>query len=251
MPKKPDALSLGPNEKIMWTGNRAKRSIISSTGKGLRLLIVMIFLFLITSIAIALGSQYSFPSVCCGHLLFLIFIIIISPFIITKKYQYAITNRRVFARKGIGARNISEIRLENVVNTTYEQGFIGRMLDFGNLQFNSAAGADQGVVFEGIKNVKNVDQKFKQIRASANREQRQPQSNIQQTVNIHTGPSRSEQPPPPPKPADAQVKEEKEKLKEEPEKLKPSDTDKKYCPNCGAEVKPDAKYCMECGEKLG
>jgi len=244
MPKKPDALSLAPDEEIKWVGNRAKRSIISSTGKGLKTVIGLIFLFLITSIAIAVESQYSFGGVCFAHFILLIVLILISPFIVEKKYQYAITNKRVFARKGIGTRSITEIPLEKVVNTTYEQGFIGRLLNFGNLQFNSAAGADQGVAFVGIRNVKNIDQKFKQIRTSKSIGQKQPQRNVQQTVNIQGSRSRSEQPaPPPPKPADAQVK-------EEPEKLESTDTDKKYCPDCGEEIMREANYCIGCGKRL-
>jgi len=33
MTEKPDGLSLGPEEDLLWTGNRAKRSIVSSTGE--------------------------------------------------------------------------------------------------------------------------------------------------------------------------------------------------------------------------
>jgi|GEM_PF-4274836 len=38
--------------------------------------------------------------------------------------------------------------------------------------------------------------------------------------------------------------------KEELEKQKSSDTDKKYCPRCGEEIRPDDNYCMQCGERL-
>ncbi len=38
--------------------------------------------------------------------------------------------------------------------------------------------------------------------------------------------------------------------KEESKKLESSDTDKKYCPNCGEEIIPDANYCIGCGKRL-
>ena len=38
--------------------------------------------------------------------------------------------------------------------------------------------------------------------------------------------------------------------KEESKKQKSSDTDKKYCPRCGEEIRPDDNYCMHCGKRL-
>ena len=27
-------------------------------------------------------------------------------------------------------------------------------------------------------------------------------------------------------------------------------TEKRYCPNCGTELRPEARFCPECGEKI-
>lgn len=103
-----------------------------------------------------------------------------------------------------------------------------------------------GVVFKGIKNVKNINQKFKQIKASeVEQYKEQPQGKIQQTVNIQTSKPQSNQPKPP-KPAD--VKEpKKEKLEAPPP---PDSKDTQYCKHCGAEIDANFTYCSKNGEKL-
>jgi len=38
--------------------------------------------------------------------------------------------------------------------------------------------------------------------------------------------------------------------KEESKKQESSDTDKKYCPRCGEEIRPEYNYCIHCGKRL-
>ncbi len=265
MSKKPDALSLGPNERVIWSGNRAKRSFLSSAGKGLKLVIVLTFLFLITSGLLALETRYGFGELCFVHLLFLAGLVIFGPFIFQYKYEYAITNERVFARVGIGGRRINEIRLENIVNTTYNQGFIGRILNFGNLQFNSAAGASQGVVFKGVKDVKSLNQKVKNILASELNLDQSPR--VQQNINIKADrysyqppqQSQSMNPPSPPSNENKDLNKDipKFKKKEIPSLQKKTDIESepnrkiKFCKNCGYDkIDNESIYCEKCGHKI-
>ncbi len=181
--EKPDDLAMGPDEKIMWTGNRSKRSFITSKGKGVRIFfglgVAMVFLAGI----VALESAYSIGETCTLFLFIFFGLMAILPFTFQNKYQYAITNKRVFSKKGFSDRKINEIPLEKVVNTTYSKSFMGSLLGFGDLQFNSAAGADHGVVFQGIKNVKGINQRFKQIKAAMEDEDRNL-NKFYQRVNV-------------------------------------------------------------------
>lgn len=268
MAKKPDSLSLAPGEKVLWNGNRSKRSFISSTGKGLKLLILLVFASVFIAGLMALGSPYSIGETCCLFSFLLLGGVVVLPFLFQQKYQYAITNKRVFSRVGIFTRKINEIPLGKVVNTTYQQGFIGRLLGFGDLQFNSAAGADQGVVFKGIKNVKGLDQRFKKIKSSVVDD---GSRKMEQTVNIKADHYDS-------KPKKVRTVDEgkkkralpKLKKKNEKEDDKPvlkkakskensfsKDEEKSqegreinFCKKCGYVVDEETVYCERCGYKI-
>lgn len=251
---KPQGLTLGPDEKIVWTGKRSFLSFISSAGKGFKILIGGLILVSILALMIAVGSEnIEISESCCGFYVAFFVLMIIGVILAKMKYKYAITTKRVFARKGIGGRTINEIPLNQVVNTNYSQGFIGRILGFGNLKFNSAAGADQGVLFKGVKNPKLINQKFKEVNSARAKENRTPQ---QQTVNVNLAKNRSSSPPPP-EPKQAKVIEEEEdlpKLKGKNDKLQSSQSgdepETKYCKHCGSEIDADSTFCEECGEKL-
>jgi len=193
----------------------------------------MILLFSVLSVIIAISSGISFGQMCTISILLFFVLIGGSPFLVEKKYQHAITSERVFARRGIGTRKVNEIPLEKVVNTTYNQGLIGRLLNFGNLQFNSAAGADYGVVFTGVKNVKNIDQKFKNIRSTNANKATKNEPGKTPNNNPPTPEDRRPTPPKPtaPKPNNANISE-------------------KYCKHCGNKTDAEAKYCESCGGKI-
>ncbi len=179
-----------------------------------------------------------------------------------KRYQYAITNKRVFSRKGRASRTISEIPLEKVTNTTYSQDFIGRILGFGNLKFNSSAGADRGVVFKGIKNPKSINKKFKEIKSSMQENQSSAQK-IQQNLILQSGSGITKEKVPeytePRNEKKIDSKQEKlPELKEKKNTSKESESDelqtmkkaKKECPNCGEMIDRDWLVCGYCGEKI-
>jgi len=271
MAKKPDSLSLAPDEKIMWNGKRAKRSLISSTGKGLKLLLVTGFLGVLLAGIIAVSTPAAIEEMCLLFIFLFLAGILTLPFMMQEKHQYAITNKRVFARRGLGTRKINEIPLDKVVNTTYQQGFIGRSLGFGDLQFNSAAGADQGVVFKGLKNVKGIDQRFKKIKHAAV-DNDTASSRIEQTINIKadrydSSPKtvrrvkKKKKNPPILKKKSESIKERettslktaeesREKYDEEEKEDKSSDREVNFCKKCGYEIDEETIYCERCGFKI-
>ena len=55
--------------------------------------------------------------------------------------ELAITNRRVIAKFGFVQRHTVEINLEKVEALRVDQGFIGRMLDFGTIHITGSGGS--------------------------------------------------------------------------------------------------------------
>ncbi|MFW6197068.1 MAG: PH domain-containing protein [Thermoplasmatota archaeon] len=242
---------MGPDEKIVWTGERCWASFISSTGKGFKAFIGMMILASVVAVLVAWESpNVNICESCCFSYLgfFVIFIILV---VAAKfKYKYAITNKRVYARYGIGSRTVNEIPLNRVVNTNYQQGFIGRILSFGNLQFNSAAGADQGVIFYGIKNPKLINQRFKEVHSTSvyNKKGQQHTTNVNIGIDKRNerGPKKADYDTAP-----ERVNKGRKSIDYSDRKLPgKKDKEKKYCKYCGAELDPDSVYCDSCGNKI-
>lgn len=64
--------------------------------------------------------------------------------------SYTITNRRLHIKRGIISRTIQETRLERVQNVNYRQNFIQRILQIGDVDFDTAASSDFDFVFGGV-----------------------------------------------------------------------------------------------------
>ena len=70
--------------------------------------------------------------------------------------SYTITNRRLHIKRGIVSRTIQETRLERVQNVNYQQSVLQRMLQIGNVDFDTAAGDDYNFVFSGVSDPADV-----------------------------------------------------------------------------------------------
>ena len=83
--------------------------------------------------------------------------------------NYTITNRRLNIKRGIVSRTIQETRLERVQNVNYSQSVVQRMLQIGNVDFDTAAGDDYTFIFEGVAEpaevVERVDQATRSLGA--------------------------------------------------------------------------------------
>lgn len=73
--------------------------------------------------------------------------------------SYTITNRRLHIKKGIVSRTIQETRLERVQNVNTSQGVIQRMLQIGDVDFDTAAGDDYNFIFSGVADPQEVVEK--------------------------------------------------------------------------------------------
>src|SRR5205814_4714212 len=70
--------------------------------------------------------------------------------------NYTITNRRLHIRRGIVSREIQETRLERVQNVNYNQSILQRLLQVGDVDFDTAAGDDYNFVFAGVADPEEV-----------------------------------------------------------------------------------------------
>jgi uncharacterized membrane protein YdbT with pleckstrin-like domain len=63
---------------------------------------------------------------------------------------YTITDRRLNIKRGIVSREIQETRLERVQNVNYRQSVYQRLMQIGDVDFDTAATDDYNFVFVGV-----------------------------------------------------------------------------------------------------
>ena len=64
-------------------------------------------------------------------------IILFAIWVNVTKTEYFISNKRIYAKAGLISRISNDIKIDWVTNLTVSQGFLGRILNFGNVGITS------------------------------------------------------------------------------------------------------------------
>jgi uncharacterized membrane protein YdbT with pleckstrin-like domain len=143
----PMALRLAPGEQIMFQGHPSWRSILSFYIKGLLVVLVIAFI-------VGLGTNIANGDTDTNLVVLVaivgVAIVVLAGFVKRITTHYTITTRRLHIQRGIIARDIQETRLERVQNVNYNQSLLERMLQVGDVDFDTAAGDDYNFIFAGV-----------------------------------------------------------------------------------------------------
>jgi len=124
---------LKEGEKLLWYG---RRSLISYLGR----IIIGIILIILTAI----------PYI--GFIFFIIgIILIISAIIGARADMYYVTNLRIIHEHRLFGRSMKETTLDSITDIVLNQGFFGRLVNFGSIHFHTAGTAFPGIDFKGIR----------------------------------------------------------------------------------------------------
>ncbi len=147
------SLNLSAGEQVIFEGHPSWRAILGFYLKGI------VFAAIIGVIAKLVGAS--------STSVFLIVLVIIAltvliGFIKRVATTYTITNRRLNIKRGIISREIQETRLERVQNVNYRQTIYQRLMQIGDVDFDTAATDDYNFIFVGVADpgevVHRVDQ---------------------------------------------------------------------------------------------
>src|SRR4051794_15194184 len=128
---------IAPGEQVMFQGHPSWRSILGFYIKGLVVVLVIAFLVgLVTNIANGDTDTGLVVLVAIVG----VAIVVLAGLIKRITTHYTITNRRLHIQRGIIARDIQETRLERVQNVNYNQSLLERVLQVGDVDFDTAAG---------------------------------------------------------------------------------------------------------------
>ena len=142
-------MDLSPDEKIIFQGHPSWRAILGFYLKGLAIAIVL------GIIAMLVSSTTSVFVV----VLVVLALTLLAGFLKRWATTYTITSRRLNIKRGIVSREIQETRLERVQDVNYSQSVYQRIMQIGDVDFNTAAsGGDYDFIFYGVADPGDVVQ---------------------------------------------------------------------------------------------
>lgn len=180
------AMNLGQGERIVFEGHPSWRAILDFYIKGI--LIVAVIAVLIKWLA---DSTAIATLVLVGGAA----LVVLIGFIRRVSTDYMITTRRLYIKHGIISRDVQETKIERVQDVNYRQSFMQRMLQIGDVDFDTAArDSDGDFVFAGVAQPAQVTDRVHHATEPAARR------HASDTTSSGLGDYRSDDDPPPPPP---------------------------------------------------
>jgi uncharacterized membrane protein YdbT with pleckstrin-like domain len=146
------SINLHPGERILFEGHPSWRAILGFYLKGL---LIAVILGVIAKLASGNGTAFLV-------ILVVLAITILVGFVKRVATTYTITDRRLNIKRGIVSKEVQETRLERVQNVNYRQSVYQRLMQIGNVDFDTAASDDYNFVFVGVANPGEVVHKVDQ-----------------------------------------------------------------------------------------
>ena len=134
------SLNLHPGEQVIFEGHPSWRAILGFYLKGVLVAIVLGFIANMID-----GGATTFVVV-----LAILALTLLIGFVKRVATTYTITNRRLNIKRGIVSKEVQETRLERVQNVNYRQSVYQRLMQIGDVDFDTAASDDYNFVFNGV-----------------------------------------------------------------------------------------------------
>jgi uncharacterized membrane protein YdbT with pleckstrin-like domain len=145
-------LNLSPGEQVIFEGHPSWRAILGFYLKGIAL----------AAVVGAIATFFVSDATVFLIVLVIVGLTVLAGFVKRVATTYTITDRRLNIKRGIVSREIQETRLERVQNVNYRQSVFQRIVQIGDVDFDTAATDDYNFIFAGVADpgdvVHSVDQ---------------------------------------------------------------------------------------------
>jgi len=144
-----DWLHLTEGEEVRWSGRPSLVTILPEllTGGVLAAIgLVVIVLFSEMRAAIAVGVLVVLSGLAIAALAYLRW----------WRLMYVITTQEIYVKEGLISRDVTQIRLDRVQNTTYNQSVLQRLLSIGTVVLYTAGSGTMDVEMEDVPRPERV-----------------------------------------------------------------------------------------------
>jgi uncharacterized membrane protein YdbT with pleckstrin-like domain len=140
-------MDLEAGEQIIFEGHPSWRSILGFYIKGLLAAVVVgAIVAAVTKIA---DDEVKWGLVVAAVVVVLA-IVVVAGWVRRLFTTYTITSHRLHIRRGIISRREQQTQISRVQNVNTNQGVLERVLQFGTVDFDTAAGGDYDFKFAGV-----------------------------------------------------------------------------------------------------
>jgi uncharacterized membrane protein YdbT with pleckstrin-like domain len=144
---------LSADEQVIFEGHPSWRAILGFYLKGI------VIAAIAGAIAKLLGAS---PTTVFLIVLVILALTVLAGFLRRVTTTYTITNRRLRIKRGMISREIQETRLERVQNVNYNQSLYQRIMQIGDVDFDTAGSSDYDFIFAGVADPGEVVQRVDQ-----------------------------------------------------------------------------------------
>jgi uncharacterized membrane protein YdbT with pleckstrin-like domain len=156
------SLNLDAGERVIFEGHPSWRAILAFYLRGL---LISVAAGIVVAIATRIGGDVN-KGLVFGVVLAALVVTVLVGFIKRVTTTYTITDRRLNIKRGIISREVQQTRLERVQNVNYNQTFFQRLLQVGDVDFDTAGSGDYDFSFDGVAEpeevVKKVDEAWRE-----------------------------------------------------------------------------------------
>jgi uncharacterized membrane protein YdbT with pleckstrin-like domain len=147
------SLTLSPGEQMIFQGHPSWRAVLGFYIKWL--VGTAVIAGLVALVTGVIGDEVNWPLV--GGIVALgIALTILGGLLKRITTTYTITNRRLNIKRGLISRQVQETRLERVQNVNFDQSVYQRVMQIGDVDFDTAAGDDYNFIFAGVAEPEDV-----------------------------------------------------------------------------------------------
>jgi uncharacterized membrane protein YdbT with pleckstrin-like domain len=151
------SINLHPGERVIFEGHPSWRAILGFYLKGV---VVAVILGVIAKLIWGDGTAFLV-------ILVVLALTVLIGFVKRVATTYTITDRRLNIKRGIVSKEVQETRLERVQNVNYRQSVYQRLMQIGDVDFDTAATDDYNFVFAGVADPGEVVHKVDQATGAA------------------------------------------------------------------------------------
>ena len=151
----PEWMHLSKNEELLWSGHQSMWTYIPTYLTGAILIAAAAALPILE-----VSLPAAIPATILGVSVVLVALgigVLVLTYLQYRTHFYAITSEQVFHRSGILSRNIDQVRMEQVQNTSCNQSIVERLLSFGTVQLDTAGTASVELNLWGIHRPRKVN----------------------------------------------------------------------------------------------
>jgi uncharacterized membrane protein YdbT with pleckstrin-like domain len=143
-------LNLSPGEQVIFQGHPSWRAILGFYLKGIA----------VAAVAGLLAKLFGADDGAVFlTVLAVVGLTVVAGFVKRVATTYTITDRRLNIKRGIISREVQETRLERVQNVNYEQSVYQRLVQVGDVDFDTAGSGDYSFSFDGVAEPVDVVEK--------------------------------------------------------------------------------------------